>query len=310
MATPQTQQNDKDIVYELGNLTLMSDALETKTGQDGLNRALQIVSVLQTTLDCDALIEIFSQEISSMIPHQSVLYEHQTPYFRIENGAHAKHSCSYQLSAAGQSLGQMTITRKKKFSVQETILFEHLLCSLVYPLRNALLYKGALTAALQDPLTGANNRAAMNTTMVREIELSRRHNTPLSLIALDIDLFKQINDQYGHTAGDYVLKAVVGSISECIRSSDMLFRYGGEEFTILLSNTDKNGAMLLAERIRRSIYTSSYRYGDELIPTSASMGVACITPQDNAKTIFERADMAMYEAKKSGRNNVKFAATD
>ncbi len=310
MPTPQTQQNDKDMVYELGNLALMSDALETETGQSGLNRALQIISVLQTTLDSDALIEIFSQEISVMIPHQNIQYEHPAQGIRIEVGTPAKHSCSYQLSAAGQSLGQLTITRKKKFNMQETMLFEHLLCSLVYPLRNALLYKGALTAALQDPLTGANNRAAMNSAVVREIELSRRHNTPLSLIALDIDLFKQINDEYGHTAGDYILKAVVERISECIRSSDMLFRYGGEEFTILLSNTDKDGAMLLAERIRSTIYTSSYHYGDELIPTSASLGVACFNSEDSAKTLFERADMAMYDAKNSGRNCVKFAKTN
>jgi len=307
MAAPQAQPNDKNRVFERGNLTLLSAALETGTGQSGLNRALHIVSILQTTLDSEALVNIFSQEISTMIPHQSVLYEHQTPYFRVEAGAHAKHSCSYQLSAAGQSLGQMTITRKKKFNMQETMLFEHLLCSLVYPLRNALLYKGALTAALQDPLTGANNRAAMNTAVTREIELSRRHNTPLSIIALDIDLFKQINDQYGHTAGDYILKAVVESIFDCIRSSDILFRYGGEEFTILLSNTNKEGAMLLAERIRRTLYTSSYRYGDELIPTSASLGVACFANEDNPGSFFEKADMAMYDAKKAGRNCVKFA---
>ncbi len=307
MPTPQRQQNDKDMVYELGNLALMSDALESESGQGGLNRALQIISVLQTTLDSDALIEIFSQEISVMIPHHSILYEHPAQGIRCEVGTAAKHSCSYQLSAAGQSLGQLTITRKKKFDHQETMLFEHLLCSLVYPLRNALLYKGALTAALRDPLTGANNRAAMNAAIIREIELARRHNTTLSLIALDIDLFKQINDEYGHTAGDYILKSVVERISDCIRSSDMLFRYGGEEFTILLSNTDKAGAMLLAERIRRTIYTSHYQYGDVLIPTSASLGVACIRGNDDATTLFERADMAMYDAKNAGRNCVKFA---
>jgi len=306
MPTPQTQQNDKDMAYEFGNLTLMSDALETESGQGGLNRALQIVSVLQTTLDYEALIEIFSQEISVMVPHQSVLYEHQTQDIKIEVGSPAKHSCTYQLSAAGQSLGQLTITRSTVFDNQETALFEHLLCSLVYPLRNALLYKGALTAALRDPLTGANNRAAMNAAVIREIELAHRHNTPLSLIALDIDLFKQINDEYGHTAGDCILQAVVERITDCTRSSDMLFRYGGEEFTILLSNTDKDGAMLLAERIRRTIYTSSYKYGEVQIPTSASLGVACINSNDDALTLFERADMAMYKAKDAGRNCVRF----
>ena len=306
MPTSQTQQNDKDMVYEFGNLALMSDALETESGQGGLNRALQIVSVLQTTLDYEALIEIFSQEISVMIPHQSVLYEHQTQEIKIEVGSPAKHSCTYQLSAAGQSLGQLTITRSTVFDNQETALFEHLLCSLVYPLRNALLYKGALTAALRDPLTGANNRAAMNAAVIREIELAHRHNTPLSLIALDIDLFKQINDEYGHTAGDCILQAVVERITDCTRSSDMLFRYGGEEFTILLSNTDKDGAMLLAERIRSTIYTSRYKYGEVLIPASASLGVACINSDDDARTLFERADMAMYKAKDAGRNCVRF----
>lgn len=293
--------------YEMGNLALMSHALETEGGiPGGSAKALQIAGMLQTTLDIDQLIAVFSAQIQSLVPHGGISFENKAIDLEVTCGKREKYSCSYQLVVAAQTLGQLTITRRRKFTEGETTLLEHLLCCLVYPLRNAIMYKVAVTAALKDPLTGVNNRTAMNSALIRETELARRHGNPLSLIALDIDRFKQINDTYGHLAGDHVLKTVADAIADCTRSSDILFRSGGEEFLIVLSNTGKDGALLLAERIRQTIEENEYYYADHVLTVTASLGVACFSKGDNSENLFEKADMALYAAKSAGRNCVKF----
>lgn len=293
--------------FEVDNLALMSQALESQGGiPGGSDKALQIASVLQTTLDLNRLIAVFSREIQTLVPHSSIAFENKPIDIAIIHGKPEKSSCSYQLVVAAQTLGQLTVTRRKKFANDEAMLLEHLLCCLVYPLRNAIMYKVAVTAALKDPLTGINNRTAMNSALIRETELARRHGTPLSLIALDIDRFKEINDSHGHLAGDHVLRGVAEAIVDCTRSSDILFRSGGEEFLVLLSNTGKDGALLLAERIRQTIESNEYYYGNDVITVTASLGVSCFGKGDNSEGLFEKADMALYAAKTAGRNCVKF----
>jgi len=99
---------------------------------------------------------------------------------------------------------------------------------------------------------------------------------------------------------------VADAIVECTRSTDILFRSGGEEFIVLLSNTDKQGAMMLAERIRHAIATADYDYNEHQISLSASLGVSCFKEGDNSETLFEKADIGLYAAKADGRNCVKF----
>lgn len=305
MPTPQQKHKENEPVYELGNLALMSNFIE-ESGQKGSAKALQIANVLQTTLDIDKLIHVYSSEISTLVPHDSIQFENKAQEISVTTAEPSKHSCSYQLVVAAQSLGQLTLTRKKKFTSDETMLLEYLLCGLVYPLRNALAYKTALTAAITDPLTGVNNRSAMNSTIIREAELARRHDTPLSLIELDIDHFKNINDTCGHACGDQILKSVAEVINNCIRSSDILFRSGGEEFVLVLSNTRKKGAMLLAERIRAKIEQNDFLYDEKNIPVTVSLGVACFEKGDNSELLFEKADTALYTAKSEGRNCVRY----
>ena len=182
---------------------------------------------------------------------------------------------------------------------------EHAVCALIYPLRNALTYLAALRAAHRDPLTGTSNRAALNNSMLREVELARRHSTSLSMIVVDIDLFKSINDTYGHSVGDDVICSLTGIIDKIIRKSDMLFRFGGEEFVVLLSNTNREGALLLAERIRRGVEQTSVRTERRTIPITVSLGVATLAATDSAQSLFEKADKALYIAKSEGRNCVR-----
>lgn len=309
-ATRKAAQTPIRVNLPLGNLLTGPSKSKTQLEQAELTQVLHISSILQTTLDVGRIIELFSQELQALVPHDSLHYRNSTEKYSHAVGTKAQNSCAYKLVIGDQSLGELSITRKKRFTAREMLVMEYVLCSVVYPLRNSLLYKHALQAALKDPLTGVNNRAAMEITVSREIDLAKRHGTPLSLIAMDIDRFKSVNDSYGHLAGDTIIKAVADTVNTCIRSSDILFRYGGEEFAIILSNTGPDGALLLAERIREAIAKKQYEFEKRSIGVTVSQGVACLDQKDEIKTLFMKADTALYKAKAGGRNCVKFGEQD
>ncbi len=306
------KQNQNTPRYDrLGNLAMSLPLPQKDDNPDELERALRLSGILQTTLEVDKLIEILAHEILRLIEYQSICYTHQDLGIEQTIGEPANHSCTYRLVVSGETLGELVLTRKKKFTKAETALIETLLCGVVYPLRNALLYQKAIEAAHKDPLTGVNNRASMDEIIDREVNLSSRHGSQLSLLALDIDLFKKINDTHGHATGDCVIKAVAEAIKTAIRSSDMVFRYGGEEFLILLSNTDREGATLLADRMRQKIEETCIICDGTQVSTTVSIGITCMLPEnDTRKALFSRADAALYQAKSSGRNCCKFFSAD
>ncbi|MBM7073395.1 GGDEF domain-containing protein [Shewanella sp. 202IG2-18] len=159
-----------------------------------------------------------------------------------------------------------------------------------------------------DTLTGVKNRNAFDKKLLAEAKLSRRQQTPLAIMMLDIDKFKLINDTYGHFAGDQALKYVADSIkSELLRPSDIVARYGGEEFALLLPSTDAKGAKVVAEKIRRCIHDHAIRWQDNNIFLTVSIGLVAdiVTDDAHARVMFEQADKALYHAKDNGRDQVR-----
>ena len=156
--------------------------------------------------------------------------------------------------------------------------------------------------AATDKLTGAYNRTKCHEILEREIERVKRHNQPLSIIIFDIDRFKKVNDRYGHSAGDYVLKTIADIVRESIRKIDYFVRWGGEEFMIISSETSLKEASALAERIREIIETSAF---ENVGKVTVSFGVTEFRESDTEDSLIKRADDAMYEAKKKGRNRVE-----
>ncbi|HEX2378379.1 MAG TPA: sensor domain-containing diguanylate cyclase [Gaiellales bacterium] len=176
-------------------------------------------------------------------------------------------------------------------------------------IENARLHRVVERQAVTDALTGLANRRQFYEVLGREYERAQRFGTPLSLILLDIDDFKQINDTRGHLAGDAVLHGVAATLAELIREIDMAARYGGEEFAILLPQTAQDGAAQLAERLRREIAARPIRFGpDEIDGITASFGVAA-GPEDSMTQIdlIASADAALYQAKRDGKNHVTVA---
>lgn len=158
--------------------------------------------------------------------------------------------------------------------------------------------------ATTDPLTGAYNRREWFKRIEVETIRAARTQTPLCVIMLDLDHFKNINDTYGHQAGDEVLKWVSAKMHKALRASDILCRYGGEEFLIMAPETDIEKSTFLAERIRLLIEEEPVNSKEAQIHVTVSLGVAQYQPNETHEHMIFRADKALYQAKHNGRNRV------
>ncbi len=162
---------------------------------------------------------------------------------------------------------------------------------------------------ITDDLTELFNQRYFYIQLVKEIERAKRHNRPLSMLLIDIDMFKDFNDKYGHLEGDYVLKKIGEILMKNVREIDMAFRFGGEEFAVLLPDTKHEDAIIVAERIRKAVaanvfYPFTLDGQPDIVSKTVSIGVTEFHVEDNIKSFLKRVDNAMYQAKKSGRNMV------
>lgn len=157
-----------------------------------------------------------------------------------------------------------------------------------------------------DGLTGIFNKRYFVEALDREMSRAQRYGRPLSMLIFDIDYFKRTNDTFGHLAGDYVLQALARLIQTRSRREEIFARYGGEEFVILLPETQKDGAMELAEQLRRRVSAYTFVFEGEEIPITISVGVATIEGEGiSAEEFIQRADEKLYQAKSAGRNRVR-----
>jgi len=186
-------------------------------------------------------------------------------------------------------------------------------CITIYDVTDSSLYETLLKDAVKtlaetssrDALTGAFNRGHLVETLGREFQRAQRYGNKLSLILFDLDHFKAVNDNYGHIMGDEVLKSVASLILESLRTSDTMGRYGGEEFGIILPETDLAGAVVLAERLRVKIASTPVYKNNEKISVTTSIGVVEYSPDFNSiEELIHASDLALYHSKENRRNKV------
>ena len=163
--------------------------------------------------------------------------------------------------------------------------------------------------AAVDDLTGVANRRAIIAALDRDVARAVRLREPLALMMLDIDHFKQVNDRWGHQAGDAVLRAVAQGLQQRLRAQDLIGRYGGEEFLVVLPHTAREGAQQLAQALCAAVQATPCTWGEESIPVTVSIGVfaGCLEPGVQSDQLLQAADSAMYRAKAAGRNAVAMA---
>lgn len=165
---------------------------------------------------------------------------------------------------------------------------------------------------IRDPLTATFNRRYMDQRLESEVAFARRHEAALSLLMIDIDGFKRLNDEHGHVVGDAALRYVARVLEAMVRSEDVVARYGGEEFLVLARSIGIRGAAALAERLRAGVEREGVETASGTLPITVSVGVAHLAGSEelSVQALVEAADEAMYEAKRSGRNRVIIAAGD
>jgi len=161
--------------------------------------------------------------------------------------------------------------------------------------------------ANRDVLTGIPNRQAYEERIAEEIARSRRYGSKLCMVVWDIDKFKSVNDNYGHAAGDRVLRVVAETLYAQTRETDFLARFGGEEFVMLLTETDIEATKIVAEKLREIIAETPFHFRENEVPVSISGGIAELGKDETANSLFERADKALYAAKENGRNRTELA---
>lgn len=166
------------------------------------------------------------------------------------------------------------------------------------------MYSQTKQMSLTDPLTKLFNRRHFEVEFEREFKRAKRYNNPLSIAIADIDFFKQINDNYGHLCGDYILKEIAYIITGNFRQTDLIFRYGGEEFVIVLTETSGENALIPLERLRKAIENHTFKFNNNNIKITLSIGVSSNTECETAQDMLDEADKILYNAKNNGRNQI------
>ncbi len=265
---------------------------------------LQLTLALQTSLNIEELLAIFSKQVKRLFGISGVAFSTAEPELSARTGETALHHLSYRLCTADEKIGDLSLYSRHRLSEDDLLQIEVAVSCMVYPLNNASKHHNAIIKAHRDPLTSLGNRRAMNAAIRREISRASRHHSPMSILMVDIDNFKPINDNYGHAVGDKVIACVADVLKNTAREADNAFRYGGEEFVVLLDDTDSVGAHIVAERIRQRIASLQPQNFGIKHPITVSVGCATMLENETICELTERADNAMYLAKSGGKNCV------
>ena len=165
------------------------------------------------------------------------------------------------------------------------------------------IYTRTKYLSITDELTGLSNRRCFDSTFEKEFLRAQRYNNKLTLVMFDIDFFKKVNDTYGHQCGDYILKQVSNAALQTFRKTDTVFRFGGEEFVVILTETDIEQSIIPLERFRKTVETLDLNYQNQKLNITVSIGACQLTPEiHTAEEFLHPTDNALYEAKNSGRN--------
>ncbi len=209
------------------------------------------------------------------------------------------------LVSDGTLLGGFCFYNKEKFNYSKTKFYKTMVSELLLLLKMRYLYSESEYLSVTDGLTGIYNRRHFEENIEREFLRIKRYHTNLSLALIDIDHFKNINDNYGHQFGDHVLKEISRIILESFRKTDMVYRYGGEEIAVSLTETSIDNAVIPLERLREKISKHVFIYNGTKVNVTVSIGVSCnFKDIENQKDLIACADKALYKAKQDGRNRL------
>jgi len=261
---------------------------------------VRFLQAVTASLELDEVFGAFNACLHEVFEHDGWEYQAPDDEFHLTGGRTAPHRIEYRLTLNGQALGVIRLMRGRRFSEDEQRYVEGLLALAAPAIQNALRFSRLVRQLDSDPLTGLGNRRALWIQGERWLAESLRHRHPLSLLVLDLDFFKAINDTHGHPVGDQVLCRVAQTLKATTRASDLCVRLGGDEFVVLLPETDLKAAKECAERIRRALSQQFVETpSGERIGIRTSVGAATLRPGMTLDALYQEADTALYAAKHS-----------
>ncbi|KPH60970.1 diguanylate cyclase [Pseudoalteromonas porphyrae] len=261
-----------------------------------------LLEKLQTTLNVEELLTIYANYAKQIINFSGLQFQSSLGVAQIASSDNSKPPYSFDLDINNEHLGQLIYFCQYPLTGNIEKKLAGLHSVLIYPLRNALMYNRVLKLATKDALTGLNNRSQFNDVLAQKLERCRRHHRPFSLMLLDLDNFKQVNDNFGHKTGDDVLQEFSSVLCSSIRGTDCVFRFGGDEFAVLIDDPEFTTNKVIAQRVMRLVTESNLMKQYEV---TTSIGFTLANSQDCENEIFARADKGLYKAKASGRNCAK-----
>ena len=258
-----------------------------------------LINRLQTSMEPELLLSIFRQEVSKYLSITALTFCDKNKRC-VESMSDQQGYCiSQRLAVENKTIGCLKCFFVKKPTVAQAKLLKHLAKVLSYPLNNAIQYQQLKLMALTDNLTGLSNRNHFEIKYQELVTSCLKKKSSFSLLILDLDGFKYVNDQFGHQTGDLVLSDFAKLLLDCCREQDEVFRFGGDEFIILLNDARLEAVPNIAKRIKNHMANCQFlnRFG-----LSCSIGSALYQKYDEHQQLFGRADEALYRAKGKGKN--------
>ncbi|MFK7815389.1 MAG: GGDEF domain-containing protein [Gammaproteobacteria bacterium] len=280
------------------------------TANKPINRSITaLVLKLQTTLNINQIIETFFESLRAEMNLCGIEYEYPLLYTHIHHGRKTNCSCSYLLDVDNDTWGNITIYSDVDLTEDEKNYLDEFVSVIIFPLRNAIQYENALTVSSSESYIGLPNWGLMEGQITREAKLALREKKPLSLVLLDIDRFMTLKDKNGKLFGDFIIRHVYETIQKTLRDTDILNRFGYDQFSLILSNTQAQDANMIANRIRLAISNHELENSEanKNVRTTVSVGVTELNSDDSVESLYARAYNALKLAKNSGRNIVKVA---
>jgi diguanylate cyclase (GGDEF)-like protein len=269
------------------------NALKNSSNAYGTNQS-NLLEQLQTTLDLSKLLDIIAMEAARYVNFCGLYFKSQTVSKTLRGSRKAKNERQFELKLNDEFIGTLSYGINSPISMIHSKDLQRIHQIILYPLKNALQYHQAMKLAMHDGLTGLGNRRYFDEQLKRAMHNANRHHVQVGLVLGDLNKFKAINDTYGHSIGDEVLKQFAIILRSCIRDSDSIFRFGGDEFAIIVENSSENALEIIQNRIEKALKTNmllaKYQVG-------CSLGTTFMNRADNEHSLFERADQALYRQK-------------
>jgi len=264
------------------------------SNNENTHRKLALMEQLQCTLELDKILNIFAMEASKYVLFSGLYFTQGNVRTSIRGSKPGKAERQFELKINNEFLGVLTYAINTPISLTNYKILESLHQTIVHPINNAIQYKNAMALAMHDGLTGLANRRYFDAQLKRAMHQANRQKHQVGLMVCDLDKFKIVNDTYGHHIGDEILKGFAKALELSVRDSDSVFRFGGDEFAVIVEEASNESLKMIQSRIKKALQE------DVLLTkynVSCSLGYTFMNRADNEQSLFERADKALYHQK-------------